>query len=464
MKALSQIGIGMDINKLKAMVANAQAARDMRIREVTTKIRDNVRLLHGDCLELLSIISTNSVDSIVTDPPYGLSFMGNHWDHGCPDKTFWLEMFRCLKPGGHLLAFGGTRTHHRLVCHIEDAGFEIRDEIQWLYGTGFPKSLNISKAIDKANGEVRPQVPATGGLAKNSRLNDDGWRKIGDASATMDSNIPISKEAIEWDGWGTALKPGFEPICMARKPLEGSVVENVLKWGVGGINIDACRLLSVPPSVPQPSFNSPTGNVYNFKTGYGRNGQMSESSGRWPSNVILSHSIECQFMGTKRVRDASGWSKTGSNESENFAMSGKNYARNPRPDTHTDEDGFSLIDVYECVEGCPIRRLDEQHIDAAKFFYVAKASKSERNGDDLVINNHPTVKPVSLMRYLCKLVTPSNGIVLDSFMGSGSTGVGAVLEGFGFIGIEQEREYFEIAKTRMSKVLDQACNNARAQL
>ena len=272
-------------------------------------------LLHGDCRERLRSLHDNSIDAIVTDPPYGLAFMGKKWDYDVPSADIWRECLRVLKPGGHLLAFAGTRTQHRMACNIEDAGFDIRDMIAWITNKTFPKSLNVSKAIDKA------EVIA----------------HLGDA-------------ARQWDGWGTALKPAMEPITVARKPLCGTVAENVLRHGTGGINVDGCRV-----------------------------------GERWPANLI----------------------HDGSDEVVGLLGS------------------------------------------AARFFYCAKASKRDRGEG----NRHPTVKPTDLMRYLCRLVTPPGGTVLDPFMGSGSTGKAAMLEGFRFIGIEREAEYVEIAKARIQAAI-----------
>ena len=305
-----------------------------------------ITLHHGDCRDIMATMDASSVDAIVTDPPYGLAFMGKDWDHGVPGVEFWREALRVAKPGAHLLAFGGTRTFHRLACAIEDAGWEIRDTIMWVYGSGFPKSHDVSKAIDKAAGAVREKVPATGGLHKNRNLNDDGWSKIGEVEPTMDSAFPATDAARQWSGWGTALKPAWEPIIVARKPLCGTVAETVLRHGTGALNIDGCR-----------------------------------AGARWPANVA--------------------------------------------------HDGAM-----------------HEH---GRYFYCAKTSKADRN--DGCENNHPTVKPTELMRYLVRLVTPPGGVVLDPFCGSGSTGRGAILEQAAFIGIELDAEYLEIARRRINACL-----------
>lgn len=290
------------------------------------------KLIHSDCLEALKNLPDNSVDSVVTDPPYGLSFMGKKWDYDVPSEEIWAECLRVLKPGGHLLAFAGTRTQHRMAVRIEDAGFEIRDMIAWVYGSGFPKSHNLKD---------------------------------------------------QWQGWGTALKPALEPITVARKPLIGTVAENVLAHGTGALNIDGCRVGTDTIKTcakPKGSSFSSVGNAQGF------NGcEESHHTGRWPANLIHDGSEEV------------------------LALAG----------------------------------------EQARFFYCPKASKKDRDDG----NTHPTVKPTDLMRYLCRLVTPPNGTVLDPFMGSGSTGKAAMLEGFNFIGIEREAEYIEIAKARINRTL-----------
>lgn len=357
-------------------------------------------ILRGDCLERMKELPDNSVDSIVTDPPYGLSFMGKKWDYDVPSVAVWKEALRVLKPGGHLLSFGGTRTYHRLVVAIEDAGFEIRDQIQWIYGSGFPKSHNIKEGAFK--------------------------------------------------GFGTALKPANEPISVARKPLEGTVAANVEKWGTGAINIDASRVgagYSYPNGAGGNSFSvgeAPSGS---------RTTPVVSTLGRWPANVIFDEEAG------KLLDEQSG---AKSKEGEDRIPSGNGVTHGKmawRPNLS-----------YESDSG-----------GASRFFYCAKASKSERNAglegmpekvlatstgqtrpnkparlgaaphavQDPVANFHPTVKPLKLMEYLIRLVTQPGGTVLDPFMGSGTTGVAAVKLGFNFIGIELNEEYVEIAKRRI---------------
>lgn len=342
-------------------------------------------LLLGNCLETLKDLPDNSVDSVVTDPPYGLSFMGKKWDYDVPSIEIWKEVLRVLKPGGHLLSFGGTRTYHRMVVAIEDAGFEIRDQLQWLYGSGFPKSHDISKAIDKAAGAERELIGTKEGMTNLGSLHDDNWIAEG---KVLSITAPSTPEAKQWQGWGTALKPANEPIVLARKPLEHghTIAQNVLKHGVGGLNIDATRIEGAKPSVPQRDLKTIHGGNFGAGVGRGRTTEMSDNSqGRWPANIIL------------------------------------------------DEVAAEM--------------LDEQSGDnVSRFFYVAKASKRERGEG----NVHPTVKPVKLMEYLIKLITPPDGIVLDPFMGSGTTGVAAKNLDFDFIGCEMSNEYMEIADKRIN--------------
>jgi site-specific DNA-methyltransferase (adenine-specific) len=355
----------------------------------------------GDCLEVLRTMADNSVDAVVTDPPYGLSFMGKKWDYDVPSVAIWAECLRVLKPGGHLLAFAGTRTQHRMAVRIEDAGFEIRDMIAWVYGSGFPKSLDVSKAIDKAAGEIRPRVPGGQG-GSNAIL---GARKCGEA---------ISGEAQQWAGWGTALKPALEPITMARKLLAGTVAANVLEHGTGALNVDGCRVEGMAPVTVQGQ-SARAGEVYGADQ---RDQRVFEphTSGRWPANLIHDGSDEVVGLFPQNV---------------NGAVSNGNKAGNGY------HGKFGVVEQHAGYGDAG---------SAARFFYTAKASRDDRDPG----NTHPTVKPTDLMRYLCRLVTPPSGIVLDPFMGSGSTGKAAMLEGFGFIGIEREAPSYAIAQHRIS--------------
>ena len=290
------------------------------------------KLLRGDCLQVLKTLKAESVDSVVTDPPYGLSFMGKKWDYDVPSVEVWEQCLRVLKPGGCLLSFAGTRTQHRMAVNIEDAGFQIRDMIAWVYGSGFPKSRNIG------------------------------------------------------DGWGTALKPALEPITVARKPFKGTVANNVLTHGTGAINIDGCRV-------------------------------GSDVAGRWPANLIHDGSDEVTQL----------FPNTKSGNVKAYQRANRSGWAGPTPEQSTFE-----------------REGDSG--SAARFFYCAKASKKDREEG----NTHPTVKPTDLMAYLCRLVTPEGGTVLDPFMGSGSTGKAAIQNGFDFVGIEREQNYFAIAEKRLT--------------
>jgi site-specific DNA-methyltransferase (adenine-specific) len=374
------------------------------------------QLHHGDCLEVLRSMPDCSVDSIVTDPPYGLSFMGKKWDYDVPSVDVWVECLRVLKPGGHLLAFAGTRTQHRMAVRIEDAGFEIRDMIAWVYGSGFPKSLDVSKAIDKAAGAEREVV----GSRRQRANNIDNSRAPVNASAGEVELItaPSTDAARQWQGWGTALKPALEPITVARKPLVGTVAENVLQHGTGAINVDGGRV----GTGDDRTSGGATGKRidadggYSGGWGFAQDGVKRASGGRWPANFIHDggEEVVALFPDTK----SGGGDKHGRKAST-----------------------FCASTDWEAYKGTSN---GGDSGSAARFFYCAKASKADRGE-----NHHPTVKPTDLMRYLCRLVTPPNGIVLDPFNGSGSTGCAAVLEGFQYIGIEREAEYIAISEKRI---------------
>lgn len=331
----------------------------------------DVRAYLGDCMAVMSTFPPASVDAIVTDPPYGLGFMGKEWDSLPPGLEWSSACARVLKPGGHLLAFGGTRTFHRLACAIEDAGFEIRDTLSWLYGQGFPKSLNL-----------------------------DG----------------------EWQGWGTALKPSWEPVVVARKPLTGTVAGNVLEHGTGALNIDGCRI----GGGGHLKWSHPRDMGYHGGTDNDGAEAGVATSGRWPANVALDSEaavlLDAQAGERGGVAPASG--ATFSGPSGRSAMAG----------------GFSGMGDRE-------PRFYGDTGGASRFFYTAKASGDEREG-----NHHPTVKPVALMRWLVRLVTPPGGLVLDPFAGSGTTGVACRAEGFRCVLIEREPEYLEIVRRRLSQL------------
>ena len=412
---------------------------------------ERVEIVNGDSLLVLQLLDDNSVDAIVTDPPYGLSFMGKKWDYDVPSEELWRQCFRVLKAGGHLLCFAGTRTQHRMAVRIEDAGFEIRDMIAWVYGSGFPKSLDVSKAIDKAAGAERQVV---GESTYNSRRpNPPLSERYAQAGHKAYITTPATPEAKQWEGWGTALKPALEPITVARKPLIGTVAENVLQHGTGAINVDGCRVACADS---QEGRTRHGGGIVGNASSYELPDYKSPMpAGRWPANFI--HDGSEEVVALFPMTTSGGGDKTNKDiRGEDVGGLYGTYKPNPNPKNHTPNFG-----------------------SAARFFYCAKASKRDRDdgceGMELVThqsgmggampvdddgnardrfkaqsrNHHPTVKPTDLMRYLCRLVTPPDGTVLDPFMGSGSTGKAAVLEGFRFIGIEREEEYCEIAKARI---------------
>jgi hypothetical protein len=373
---------------------------------------------HGDCLDVLRAMDGDSVDAVVTDPPYGLSFMGKRWDYDVPSQEIWAECLRVLKPGGHLLAFAGTRTQHRMAVRIEDAGFEIRDMIAWVYGSGFPKSLDVSKAIDNAAGAEREVVGANPNHRAVSGVGYDGVYAGGN-TGSRDITAPATDAAREWQGWGTALKPALEPITVARKPLIGTVAENVLAHGTGGLNIDGCRVGIAPDDDIHAKNPHTVGTIgANGIYGSGKATEYAVPAGRWPANLIHDGSDEVTGL---------------------FPVAGGGFGKRGASAAYEGGRGFAG-DMREVGYG--------DTGSAARFFYVAKASKRDRDEG----NGHPTVKPTDLMRYLCRLVTPPGGLVLDPFAGSGSTGKAAVLEGFRFVGIEREAEYVEIARARIDAV------------
>lgn len=405
---------------------------------------DRYTLHLGDCLETLRAMPACSVDSVVTDPPYGLSFMGKRWDYDVPSVDIWAECLRVLKPGGHLLAFAGTRTQHRMAVRIEDAGFEIRDMIAWVYGSGFPKSLDVSKAIA---GRANPALLGPDG--------DPAWcEECGESHATEDLEHAIycaECAGREWSGWGTALKPALEPITVARKPIAGTVAANVLAHGAGALNIDACRVHSgdsqgyaytLQRMAPGADQNR-TGKTH--QEGVAFEGHTKD--GRWPANLIHDGSDEVVALFPQEVTKSSGGKGAASGLIDNAGIYGRFSG---------DNKGASAGGLGD--SGTP-----------ARFFYCAKTSRKDRNeglqdpGPQLqrgatlrqvenaatTANTHLTVKPTDLMAYLCRLVTPPGGIVLDPFMGSGSTGKAAMREGFRFIGCELDAAYLEIAKSRI---------------
>jgi len=513
------------------------------------------KIICGDCIKVMKTLPENSVDAIVTDPPYNLSsivkrfgkkgsapaqfgkdgsfsrlskgFMGKEWDNEIAFGTeVWKEALRVLKPGGFLLSFGGTRTYHRLVCGIEDAGFEIRDTIMWLYGSGFPKSLNVGKKIDQIQGNDRKVVGIDQQSSQDFR---DVGKKVKDIEGidklsfglienAKRKNLELTKGNSEWEGWGTALKPAVEPICVARKPLsEKSVALNVLKWGTGGINIDACRIdyqgKNDWDNTFRPSKNIDRNCWLKNKNRLARR-DVIKQQGRFPANIILECTCDKLEQGQEKISGGFGamdigMSDTGKNITQKYDPS-KSKSRESKFMIHTDPN-------------CPCYMLDEQSGDlmdgwrpnrknhkptkpayltfsgdektistvsttyqdkggASRFFYCAKASRTERNfgleNTDIKEkpipinephnsktlqerykmvskNNHPTVKPISLLQYLIKLVSKEGAVILDPFLGSGTTAIACLKLNRKFIGIEKEEEYVRIANARIKPFLEQ---------
>jgi DNA modification methylase len=439
---------------------------------------ENATVYLGSNLDILPTLPDNSVDSIVTDPPYELGFMGKKWDSSgiAYSVELWQECLRVLKPGGHLLAFGGSRTWHRLAVAIEDAGFEMRDSIAWLYGSGFPKSMDVAKSIEaklvtgSANKQAFKNLNGTteertdrGGLSKkhsdNDRPSDYTETAQGDYLRTLE---PTTNEAKKWAGWGTALKPAFEPVVVARKPLIGTVAANVLEWGVGGLNIDGSRIgtgTGEKKIVEYPDIRG--GNYGQDGEAYADRATVKREvvdQGRWPANIILDEYTAGLLDEQSGISKSTG-GRIGKKETSNidFGLSGKYEKGDP---------GFGDVG------------------GASRFFYVAKASKKDRNegldglpagqpvggadkwtetdrrrGEGVTrapsANIHPTVKPTALMEYLIRLVTPAGGVVLDPFTGSGSTGKAALLNGYRFIGCELTEEYFPIIEGRLKHAAEQ---------
>jgi site-specific DNA-methyltransferase (adenine-specific) len=424
------------------------------------------KIYNGDCLEILKTFEDDFIDSCVTDPPYGINFMNKHWDYELPSVEVFKEILRVLKPGAFILCACGTRTQHRMAVNIEDAGFEIRDVITWHYGSGFPKSLDVSKAIDKTIGAEREKIKipitpkSTAGKGTSNELDERPWltkaREVGYNESV--SNTPLTDEAKQWEGWGTALKPATEFWTMARKPLsENTVAENVLKYGTGGINIDESRI----EGELEEGRERHGGGIHSDKISQlNPNAINTMPSGRFPANVIFD-----EFTG-KILDEQTGTTKSGNNIEEKGtggiwgASSGL-----PCGDQYGDEGGASRFfycpkaDNFERNKG--LKYFDNQPLAASN---QAKAELKRGNIDfesesdnpsswstiSMRKNNHPTVKPIDLMRYLVKLITPKRGIVLDPFIGSGTTGIGAKMELINYIGIERELEYCKIAEARIA--------------
>jgi DNA modification methylase len=489
---------------------------------------DNWKVEQGDCRDIMRTLPDNSVDAIVSDPPYGLSFMGKEWDHGVPGVEFWTEALRVAKPGAHLVAFGGTRTYHRLAVAIEDAGWEVRDCLSWLYGSGFPKSLAVDKAIDKRGGypHLAAQIGEALRMARESRgltvgecdkrfcggTTNWSWfegrpkgqrapttqtfaaiaaewpevahlaeavaeaerevvgrdtkaRSTAGASAlptmggsveykSWDITAPATDAAKRWHGWGTALKPAWEPIILARKPLTGTVAANVTQYGTGAINVDGCRIGT--DAVVVNNYRNGGDCTSWSGTHAGQVYEQKIQQGRWPANVCLDEDAAGMLDAQAGERGAQG------------KASGPTLIEGSTSHSRGKFNGVADTPFYGDAGG------------PSRFFYTAKVSRKEREAglDGMPTkvqklpgkstgynpitgevthgytgearNHHPTVKPIALMRWLCRLVTPPGGLILDPFNGSGSTGCAAVLEGFRYLGCELEAEYVEIARRRIA--------------
>lgn len=446
------------------------------------------KLYKGSMLDMLDEIEPNSVDAIVTDPPYELNFMNKGWDNSgiAFQKETWEKCLQVLKPGGHLLAFGGSRTYHRIAVAIEDAGFEIRDTIQWLYGSGMPKSLNIGLSIDKKNGVDN----RTGRTVKGVGTNNTVAMKNGLGETQEFASVYEEREATnEWKGWGTCLKPAYEPIIVARKPCKGTITENVMAYRTGGMNIDECRVPLEDGFVMKETkrqsrasedivFNSGSCGMDNTKNTLA----SASPEGRFPANVILSYDKEnadevCEGFpqtvssgGSGEASKANTFANTyngGWGKEQDCAHLGgcgdKGSAARYFMNCPYEEDDWDLDDeeLKELQSAVASDNTPYGLGEALRYCYTAKASKRDRNEGLKKTNPHPTVKPVSLMQYLVRLVTPAGGTVLDPFNGSGSTGKGTMKEnlergvGYKYIGIELTEEYLPVAKARIEYISKQ---------
>lgn len=407
------------------------------------------RLVLGDCIEKMKEISSNSIDCIVTDPPYEIGFMDVSFDKTgiAHNVEMWKECLRILKPGGYLLSFGATRTYHRMACAIEDAGFEMRDCLMWIYGSGFPKSHNVGLGIDKHFGHSNRGRAIPSASTYQASDKEEKNKLTGNKVEEYTGKTELGKK---YSGYGTALKPAYEPIVMCRKPFKGTVAKNVLEYGTGGINIDECRVGNEEITTTGPEGSNKYAGFIGKEQG--QSTFKSTHIGRWPANILHDGSEEVVSL---------------------------------FPNTKSSNGSFKATDYEEKETSTPFTRGDfEGYGDsgsAARFFYSAKTSKKDRNegcesleekqyssdgreilnetayqrNNSIANNNHPTVKPTDLMRYLVRLVCPEGGTVLDPFNGSGSTGKAALLEGFNYIGIDMDESYIEISKARLEHIFRQ---------
>jgi len=458
----------------------------------------SLQVLHGNNIDTLKSFPDNHFDAVVTDPPYGLGkepdavallkdwadkgyheikgagFMGKEWDAFVPQPLFWKEVYRVLKPGGHVLAFYGTRTYDWGVMAMRVAGFEVRDCIQWLYGSGFPKGLNISKSIDKQLGAKREVIgKATAGLTKGGMLQFVG-------ETEYDVTAPATEHAKKFDGWNTALKPANEPIVLCRKPIEDglTIAENVIKYGTGGINIKGTRIATLDNLGREQKESNEHFACSSYKDGFWDN---SDGLGRYPANIILTHHPDCVKTGIKKIYEDNKEETVEDWDCHNDCpvkqIDDQSGISKSRPGKFNTDRGDGYMPNYGILGMRKAYDAETKYDDeggASRFFYVAKPTRSERekglehfevkskNGEQFFenftepvirANIHPTVKPVRLMQYLVKMVAPPGALVLDPFCGSGTTGIACKLEGFDFVGLEQDADYCKIAQARIERWL-----------
>jgi DNA modification methylase len=472
----------------------------------------------GDCRDILPQLPDNSVDAIICDPPYELGFMGKQWDSSgiAYNVAMWEQCLRVLKPGGHLLAFGGTRTYHRMTVAIEDAGFQIRDCLNWLYGQGMPKGSDIGKQLDKRAGKVRQVIGSKLGQPGYSNTPTTGrmlpLKKTGNNKGYLDITQPATPEGQQWDGWQPGLKPAHELICMARKPFKGSLLDNVLTHGTGALHTGACRNGEIA--------SKPWGKIYEDRrkepAGFHADpidAPDPDPSGRFPANLLLTHDPNCQPNGTKRIKSNGAFPKN-VNSGGNSVVFRSPQKRAKRIEMG-DENGMETVADYACVDGCPVKAINEQSgncptgtpgkmgqsktawfgggqrradnyyndsggasryfntldwdlDDFVPFLYSAKPSKKEKNAGLQEDNDHVTVKPVKVLQWLHTLVTPPGGVILDPFLGSGSGGVAAMQlwnqYQFRFIGIELEPDHMPLAQLRIGHAWEQVQGPSNSQL